>query len=554
MTRIPTLLRTLWYLRREQWLGQLRRTVARRVRPVRLAGPAPTLRFEVPRVPWLPAPAHAHGGVRELTLIHQRVAFGREIDWDTQAAGPLWAYHLHQFDWARQPGLGAEERAEALQSWVRRHREGTGWQPFPTSLRSFAWLKLLTTPGALPQDAALREGLLGSLGDQLATLERRLERHLLANHYLWNLLALVFAGLALEGSRAEAWLGHESLLRAQLAEQILPDGAHCERCPTYQALLLENILDLVNVLASAPGRGAPGLGALLRDVAARMLGALAVCTHPDGRIALFGDSAFDIAQEPAALRGYAAALGIAEQGPASPGYLRDAGFAKLSAGPFTLIATAAVPGPSYQPGHAHCDALSFELSLGDERVVTDTGVYEYLPGPRRAAARATRSHATVEVEGCEQAELWAAHRIGGRPDVALLRVEAGRRAEAVCAGWATPDVLHRRSFEVTPEAVVLHDQFDRAAARARLFLPLAPGLEPQLEGARARLQLPSGARLVLELPQSATWHVERHPSFPEFGREAPRAVLVGEATNLAEAHWRLALEAEAGTFLANLRC
>jgi uncharacterized heparinase superfamily protein len=34
--------------------------------------------------------------------------------------------------------------------------------------------------------------------------------------------------------------------------------------------------------------------------------------------------------------------------------------------------------PSYQPGHAHCDALSFELCIGRERVVTDTGVTEYV--------------------------------------------------------------------------------------------------------------------------------------------------------------------------------
>ena len=28
----------------------------------------------------------------------------------------------------------------------------------------------------------------------------------------------------------------------------------------------------------------------------------------------------------------------------------------------------------------------------------------------------------------EQAEIWAAHRVGGRPDVALVRVDPGRRA------------------------------------------------------------------------------------------------------------------------------
>ena len=50
------------------------------------------------------------------------------------------------------------------------------------------------------------------------------------------------------------------------------------------------------------------------------------------------------------------------------------------------------PAPDYMPGHAHCDALAFELSVGPERVVTDTGVYEYVEGARRAHCRATRAH------------------------------------------------------------------------------------------------------------------------------------------------------------------
>ena len=53
-----------------------------------------------------------------------------------------------------------------------------------------------------------------------------------------------------------------------------------------------------------------------------------------------------------------------------------------------------------------------------------------VPGARRDASRATRSHATVEVDGRDQAELWAPHRVGGRPRVALL--EVAPREEAQC--------------------------------------------------------------------------------------------------------------------------
>ena len=37
-------------------------------------------------------------------------------------------------------------------------------------------------------------------------------------------------------------------------------------------------------------------------------------------------------------------------------------------------------GPDYLPGHAHCDTLSFELSLSGQRVVVDSGCGIYVDG------------------------------------------------------------------------------------------------------------------------------------------------------------------------------
>ena len=90
----------------------------------------------------------------------------------------------------------------------------------------------------------------------------------------------------------------------------------------YHSLLLENLLDLVNVADSTPGRLSERLMSLLRDKASQMLGALRVWTHPDGEIALFGDSAFGIAQTPRDLERYAAGLGVEAAGPARQGCWR----------------------------------------------------------------------------------------------------------------------------------------------------------------------------------------------------------------------------------------
>jgi hypothetical protein len=71
----------------------------------------------------------------------------------------------------------------------------------------------------------------------------------------------------------------------------------------------------------------------------------------------------------------------------------------------------------------------------------------------------------------------------------------------------------------------------------RLVLPLAPGLEPVLEGARAQVALAAG-ELTLELPAQARWRVEPLDYYPEFGLRLVRSALVGEADGAVAFAWR----------------
>jgi uncharacterized heparinase superfamily protein len=530
------LLRTLRHLRAEQIVGQLRHRVVRH-RPVSIPEEAPRRSFAAPAAPFLPPAPHARFDGGTIGLLNRSLPFALPMAWDGDVHGRLFAYHLHQLAWVRRP-CDPALRAAVLEDWILRHRDGVGWEPDPVSLRALQWIRLTATPGALPDGDALRARLGRSLAQQLGTLERELEVHLLANHYLSNLLALTAAGLAFEGRAADGWLAYGDRLLAQLEAQVHPDGGHEERSPMYHALLLEGVLDVANLARSAPGRAPERLVRGVDAAAARMLRALAVWTHPDGRIALFADSAFGVAQEPADLARYAAALGLSAAPDEPAGVLADAGYVRLAAGPFTLLASVAGPLPAHQPGHAHCDALAFELSVGARRVVADTGVAEYVPGPQREASRATRSHATVQIDGEEQAELWGAHRIGGRPRVRLVAVDPGRAATAELVPWSRPGVRVERRFEVEAGEVRIRDRVAGATRSVALRLPLAPGLEPALRGAEASLPLGDGGVLEVALPAGAAWRQERAPYFPELGRADTRWCLVGESGALPEGVWR----------------
>ena len=41
-----------------------------------------------------------------------------EVDWDFQGEGPLWSFHLHQFDYARETSLHPSARWNLIDHWI----------------------------------------------------------------------------------------------------------------------------------------------------------------------------------------------------------------------------------------------------------------------------------------------------------------------------------------------------------------------------------------------------------------------------------------------------
>src|SRR5262249_44187911 len=146
--------------------------------------------------------------------------------------------------------------------------------------------------------------------------------------------------------------------------------------------------------------------------------------------------------EPAALLDFLGRLtgGAAPAAPPGAFALPEAGyFGTHDAGGHYLVCDAAPIGPDHLPGHAHGDIFSFELSLAGRRVVVDAGVFGSEADERRRFARSTRAHNTVEIDGEDQAEFWAAFRVArrGRPrDVVFRALPRGFRLEGWHDGYA----------------------------------------------------------------------------------------------------------------------
>jgi hypothetical protein len=333
-----------------------------------------------------------------------------------------------------------------------------GWEAFALSLRIVNWLKFLIRNAERAE--ALGEGktvqvLLASLRSQTLALESRLETHLLANHLLKNIKALMFAGALLDAPESSRWWGKgEKLLRRELAEQILPDGGHFERSPMYHAEVLEDLLDLQG-LVEACGRTGNGAQKLSPCVTA-MANFLRCVLHPDGEIPLFNDSALGVAPP---TQGLLTRAGVSVQVPSNAcpevTVLPETGYGVVRdpSSESGLIFDCGPLGPDYQPGHGHCDVLSYELSLHGQRVVVDTGVSTYEACAERHYERSTSAHNTLRIDGEEQAEIWASFRLGRRPRVG--RVEGGEIREFQFVrgeqyAYQPRGVIHSRMIVLTP--------------------------------------------------------------------------------------------------------
>src|SRR5690606_27536097 len=142
--------------------------------------------------------------------------------WDDPSLSKLWRYNLHYFDYLLTPSLSGESsNGDLIEFWIDENKptSGTGWEPYPTSLRIVNWIKYWLGGGRLSENA------LRSLAAQARWLRRRVERHLLGNHILANGKALVFAGTFFEGQEADEWRSHGlSILGREIPEQICSDG------------------------------------------------------------------------------------------------------------------------------------------------------------------------------------------------------------------------------------------------------------------------------------------------------------------------------------------
>jgi uncharacterized heparinase superfamily protein len=411
---------------------------------------------------WQPVLARRIIRLGNVRFLEKTIQDSERSPWWAKEISRRQIYHANYCDFLNVD-LRVPEEAELLHratrialSWCDQNPTGTelGWHQFFLSLRIVNWLKYLVGNAKRAEelgDGAQIQRVLASLRIQVLSLESRLERELLANHLLKNAKALVFAGALLEAPESCRWrLLGQQLLREQIAEQILADGGHIERSPMYHAWILDDLVDIQHLFEFCPPN-APECGSEVSECIERMTHYLSQIIHPDGEIPLLNDSQLDVTRPTAQILSDAGApASNLWRGGTEVRVLRDTGYAiirDLRSRSF-LVFDCGPLGPDYQPGHGHSDVLSYELTLHGQRVIVDTGVSSYEPGPERHYERSTAAHNTIRIDGSEQAEIWGGFRVGRRPAVSPIdhREIAGcQLVQGAHFGYKRLGVVHSRT-------------------------------------------------------------------------------------------------------------
>ncbi len=504
---------------------RLRLQPAARLRPQR---PATRVR---PSGDWQrPAPAaSAYLGKQRFRLLGRELCLALPGAWSDASLGRKLLMELNTFNWLR--GCNGEDGAALLESWLAAQGQpgGPGWHPYMTSQRIGNWLLWGQAAHDLSPEAC------ASLVQQLRYLEHRLAYDECDHKLVSNARALLFAGYSLSHPRAARWRRRgEAMLSRWLPRLLLADGGYRGASPMYHGALLLDLLDIANLYRS---RGEPLPEALVRAVPSALHWLRSLC-HPDGAPALFNDCAFDVTAAPAELEAYARRLGWPDTGPPGEGceLFAETGFARLQAGPALLLADVGPLGPDCAAAHGHADTLTFEFTLGRQRVFVDGGLSTYEDLAQRLRERGTAAHNTLLLDGRNSSDVWGLFKLGRR--ARILACESG---EDGASSWvrarhdgyrhgASP-AIHERCWRLAAEELQLEDRLEgQGWHTVEIRFQVHPALDVEaLSERRLRIGGAGFPGLELALDERLSLSLEPFSYGTHFGTTHTGTAIVGRA-------------------------
>ncbi|PPQ33083.1 hypothetical protein CCR94_03080 [Rhodoblastus sphagnicola] len=306
-------------------------------------------------------------------------------EWGRALNGFGWLRHLRAADSAL---ARANARALVKEFIALRGRPSNhlAWAPEVVARRALSWLS---------QSPMLLENVeyddyrrfVGLLVEGHRLLQRCLAEGLSGETQLTAATAMTAFALCAQGAASQLTAA-SAALSGQLKLQILPDGGPITRNPQT---LVDLMFDLLPLRQAFAARGLPPPPELLNALD-RMTPALRMFRHGDGTLALFNGMGVTAPESVATLLGYQ------DSHSATLANAPHAGYQRLAAGAALAIMDVGPAPPPLFSRAAHAGCLSFEFSIGGERLVVNCGAPGGSRADLRATARTTAAHSTLSLD------------------------------------------------------------------------------------------------------------------------------------------------------------
>jgi len=422
-------------------------------------------------------------GKNTFKFLNLEKKFHGHIDWNFIEYGKLWNYNLEYFDYLNQENIDYEEKKRLIYDFYNYSFIGKRkLEPYPVSLRSINIIRFLSKYNMPKSD------INNYLYQELSFLYNNCEYHILGNHLLENAFALLMGGAYF--NKLEWCNKAKKILQEQLEEQVLSDGAHFELSPMYHKIILYRLLELIDWYSKLKYKDTVFLE-FCKMFSARMLGWLRNISFSNGDIPLFKDSAFEITLSNNELYLYAETVGVIPQNT----ILSESGYRSYSTKTFEVKISFAQIGASYQPGHAHADALSFLVYFKGKPLFVEQGTSTYQIGERRNLERSTEAHNTVVYKNVSQSEVWGGFRVGRRAKTSLLQ-ESGSFFYGCHDGYNRLGTTHFRSFSLEDNSIEIKDKLTNNK-KGVAYLHIAPGISIQRLNAN-EISIPEVCELIFK--------------------------------------------------------
>ncbi|HVY19983.1 MAG TPA: heparinase II/III family protein [Bauldia sp.] len=436
---------------------------------------------------------------------------------DAEPPNEEWARQLHSFGWLRHlrasdMALSRSNARSLVDEWIRfsSHHDKVAWNPEIVARRLMAWLS--QTPLVLEGcDFNFYRRFMRSLGKQLRYLRRVAHD---AGPGLPRLRVMIaLAAMALSIPEQQRFLKQaQRRLDVELVAQILPDGGHVSRNP---GVILELLVELLPLRQAFIAKSVPPSRILLSAID-RMMPMLRFFRQGDGSFTHFngmGDTATDQ---------LATILAYDDARAAVPANAPHSGYQRVEAsGTIVVVDAGRPPPPDFSVG-AHAGCLSFEMSVGRQRLIVNCGVPKPSAAALRRLARTTAAHSTVTINDTSSCRILNRGVVGEVFGEAVVagpnRIDVARRS---VHGATELDLRHNGYVDryrlVHERQLSLSDAGDRLEGMDTFVMPNGDVSRSGKDSFAIRFHLHPNVRAIvlhdrravlMELPDGESWEFE----------------------------------------------